>query len=98
MWEKRGSFLVVESACEEVKSDGIDNVAILSWASNPYDASKKAIKMASLVLKESFKPREEKVARGGGVLGGAWDAFYEKVSPKKDWERVDESAKREFAA
>ena len=34
MWEKRGSFLVVESACEEVKSDGIDNVAILSWASN----------------------------------------------------------------
>ena len=85
MWEKRGSFLVVESACEEVKSDGIDNVAILSWASNPYDASKKAIKMASLVLKESFKPREEKVTPPVADVFGwcTWDAFYEKVSPKR---------------
>ena len=49
--ENEGLFSSSKS-CEEVKSDGIDNVAILSWASNPYDASKKAIKMASLVLKE----------------------------------------------
>ena len=85
MWERRGSFLVVESACEEVKADGIDNVAIISWANNPYDASKKAIKMASLVLKESFKPREEKVTPPVADVFGwcTWDAFYEKVSPKR---------------
>ena len=80
MWERRGSFLVVESACEEVKADGIDNVAIISWANNPYDASKKAIKMASLVLKESFKPREEKVTPPVADVFGwcTWDAFYER--------------------
>ena len=81
-----------------MKSDGIDNVAILSWASNPYDASKKAIKMASLVLKSCFKPREEMqdcnieygTCSGWCILG----CILRESESEKDWERVDESAKR----
>ena len=78
---------IVESACEEVKSDGIDNVAILS-ASNPYDASKKAIKMASLVLKESLNRGEEKVARppGGGRVGvNGLGCILRESESEKDW-------------
>ena len=85
MWRRKGSFLIVESACEEVKSDGVENVAVISWAENPFDASKKAIKLASVCLKGAFKPRDEKVIPPVADVFGwcTWDAFYEKVSPMR---------------